>query len=381
MSAWTWILLLAIAGCGRVGFGSEDRVLAVDGTMVSAPGSLVIEDGRYDLATAVGGEGYAVAWAEYPPADRTVELRFATVSERGDLVGTSLVEILDGIPDFVRIWSGPSSYLLVYGSAAGDVVFLALDPSGATTARRVDTSYEYTHLEMLPIADGFTAAFTIGNITNIRLFDAQGVPSGAPRPIDTTGSPQTEAGIVATSNERTVVWIDERVTNEPRIRHARVDTSGQPVGASATLYDVGNPQGKVYVAGDGTGGFIAAWDGFDTFPEYVHRFASDGTPSWAAPLMLYDEPGHHDTVDLASSGDGRVGIAWITEVETLLTNVVFVAFDGNVANPVMPESILITNPRFSFCYPEVARGTGGFGIAFAGEVDGSLGLFVATVLD
>jgi len=66
--------------------------------------------------------------------------------------------------------------------------------------------------------------------------------------------------------------------------------------------------------------------------------------------MLYDEPGHHDTVDLASSGDGRVGIAWITEVETLLTNVVFVAFDGNVANPVMPESILITNPRFSFCY-------------------------------
>jgi len=269
----------------RVGFGSEDRVLAVDGTMVSAPGSLVIEDGRYDLATAVGGEGYAVAWAEYPPADRTVELRFATVSERGDLVGTSLVEILDGIPDFVRIWFRTELVPARLRQRRWGRRVPWARRIRATIARRVDTATN-TRISRCFRSRTGSRQRSRSATSRTSAIRRPGRPEWSPHDRSTRPArrrPRQESSRPRTSGRS--CGIDERVTNEPRIRHARVARAVQPVGASATLYDVGNPQGKVYVAA-WTGDFIGGWDGFDTFPEYVIGSLPTAHPHGQLPHAL-----------------------------------------------------------------------------------------------
>jgi hypothetical protein len=128
--------------------------------------------------------------------------------------------------------------------------------------------------------------------------------------------------------------------------------------------------------------YMVAYDGVSAFPQHLIRISATGMLQWPVPAVVYDEPSYHDTVDVAISPAGRIGFTWITAKDTLLENVEFVTIDGDVgAPPVFGNPLLVTDPQYAFCYPEIARARSSFGAAFAGEVEGSLALFLAILYD
>ena len=373
-----WLPILAVlAGC-KLGF--DDGVIGladVPGVMVSEPGALVLEDGRYDIAPALDGQGYATAWIEFPPGDRTLVLEFATVGEDARVTTPArVVEIVPELPGGLHIATGTDSYLVAY-EVAGTTVLLALDASGALLGRS-DMRF-YPLGEVIALPDGFALAYIDNAQVQLLHIDARANPGAV-----TTLEPATAgAGITAlrlANGAIAIAWSDTR-SGTRQLRIAQIDAAGG-VAPSVALYDTGQPQNNPLLAGDGTGGFVAAFDQDSRFPQFVQRFAATNTPMWNQAALIYDYPHYHFTIDIAASPTGRLGMVWVTGPEALLNNIEFVAIDGGVsAPPSVPAPLLLSDTRYQFCYPELARGTTGFATAFAGEVEGSLGLFVVALPD
>jgi hypothetical protein len=389
-SALLAVVAMLGAGCGRGGFdpyvpGIAD-VDGIAGTLVSTPGALVVEDGRYDLAPTLDGEGYAIAWMEYASGDRTPRVMFAVASQDAELiVPPRPIEFLVEATDLVRLIAGPSGYLLVHRTPSSGTVYTAIDAAGIVTARRENGGPYST---AVAIATGFVVAYhsTVADLGQVHtvVLDASGSPIGPSTPVETTTTDQYYPALARSGGELGLVWVDYRNGGSPRIRYARLDATGAAVGPSVQIYDDGQTQYQPYLASDGGTGFVLAHDRYSTFPVYLVRFGLDGVPIWPQPAVLYDERRYHDTLDVATSASttGSGGFAWITEEETLLTNVQFATVVvGSPTTPPTPDPILLTDPRYSFCYPELARASASFGTAFAGEVEGSLGLFLVVVPD
>ncbi len=380
------LALLTLAACGRSGFDVDTVPGLGDhgGLMVSTPRALVLEDGHYDAAPAADGRGYALAWIEYPPADRTANLMFAVVGENEELVVTpTTIAVLPDKPGGVRIWSSPAGYLLVADDRS-DHLFFGIDTAGSVVARRADRTYLYEGLEMAASADGFVAVFTATMSIRSFTLDARGAPRTAPAAVEMQATEQFDPAIAVSSDgQLAAAWVDERTgTTKQRIRFVRLDAGGRPLAPSVPIYENGMPQGLPYLVPDGETGFLMSYDGYSKFPQNMIRIDAAGSPVWPSPVVIYNEANYHDTLDVAGAIDGRAGFAWVTEDQTLLTNIEFMSVDGHVAEPpAVPAPALVTDPRYSFCYPEIARATASFGAAFAGEVEGSLGLFLVIVPD
>src|SRR5262245_50185010 len=98
--------------------------------MISEPGALVLEDGRYDITVSLDGLAYATAWVEFPPGDRTLQLEMAIVGEDGSIVlAPQVVEILPMLVDWVKIVTGGDGYLILYGMG-NETVLIAVDAAG-----------------------------------------------------------------------------------------------------------------------------------------------------------------------------------------------------------------------------------------------------------
>jgi len=378
---WVALAIVLAAGC-RSGFDHDVPGLGdVDGVMVSEPGSLVLEDGHYDIAPTIDGDGYALAWEEFPTGSRSLHLMFAIVGEDATVVERQLVEVATGT-GAVRLWKGTDGYLLVH--FAPDVVFFALDRAGNILQRRKDTSFDYAGLEVAPTDDGgYAVVFSSNSLVRSVRLDPQGSLIGTPTVLDMIDPmmyAQTSPAISRAANGFAAVWVDNR-TGGPRLRFLSLDANARPVPPSVQIFEDGKAQGLPYLVPDGADGFLLSYDGYDTFPQNLLRLDATGRPAWSAPAVVYDEPRYHDTLDVAGSSEGRTGFAWVTEAHTLLTNIEFASLDSFDAPPETPQPRLVTDPTYSFCYPEVARARATFGAAFAGEVEGSLGLFLAIMPD
>src|SRR5262245_59290392 len=175
------------AGC-RGGFDDHVPGLAegVIGVRLSSAGALVIEDGRYDAATAIDGRGYAVAWVEFPAGDRTPQVAFAVVGEDGErIVAPRTIEVLAGLPTFVRMISGPAGYLLV-GNRGPDVVLSVPDADGIVRHRREDSGPAYDDITGIGEPNGFLITYTANALIQTAQLDADGVPITGPTVIDMT---------------------------------------------------------------------------------------------------------------------------------------------------------------------------------------------------
>jgi len=382
----------------RVGFDPQVPGLAdgVTGVPLSMPGALVLEDGRYDAAPSLDGAGFAVTWVEYPPAGHTPQLRFTIVAEDSTSVVPPLtIENLLDNPVFVRLWTGPDGYLVVYAMDAY-VIFLALDSEGTIVNRREDTSRRYDSIEAAATDDGFVIAYLLTRAfgdpptyyypeLQTMAIDNDGRHVFGPTVIDPqVGISQEAPAIARVGSELAIAWVDLRggPTN-PRLRFRHVDARGEPTPSpSIPIYDTGESQGRPHLVKDGTDGLLLAYDGYDTFPQYLLRITADGVPTWDSPAQIYDEPLYHYTLDVAGSASGRAGFAWVTEFHTTLTNIEVTSVDGNVgATPSVPAPMLLTVPTYAFCYPEVARASTSLGVVFAGEVEGSLRLYLVILPD
>jgi hypothetical protein len=374
-----WLSILVVLAACRVGFDDGVVGLAdVPGVMVSAPGALVLEDGRYDIAPALDGAGYATAWFEFPRGDRTLVLEIATVGEDGRVaVPPRVVEIVPELPGTLRMATGRDSYLVAY-EVAGRTVLLALDASGAVLGRS-DMAF-YPLGEVIALPDGFGLAYADNGEIRLLHVDPRANP-GATTTVELATGPGGVTAMRLDSGAVAIAWTDTR-TGTRQIRIAQIDAAGGVVGPSVPLYDTGQPQGNPLLASDGSGGFVAAFDQDTRFPQFVQRFTAAGAPMWPQAALVYDYPHYHFTIDVAASPTGRLGMVWVTGPEALLNNIEFVAIDGGVAAPPsVPAPLLLSDTRYQFCYPELARGTTGFATAFAGEVEGSLGLFVVALPD
>ena len=375
------------AACGRGDFDPfVPGIAEIDGLIgvrVSQPGALVLEDGGYDVAPAIGG-GYALAWMEFAPGDSTTRLMFAVVAEDGRIeIGPVVVELLTVFDGGVRIWTAPDGYLLVVND--GDANLYALDPAGNLRARRPNDSTLDSDLEVAATPTGFGGVITQvptgmenANVYFVGL-DSHGTITVPPVQVAPQATSQADPVIAWTGADFAVVWVDHRAGR--RLWFARLGTTGAVVTPPVQIREDGEDQGLPRVVHDGWGGFLVSYDGYDSFPVNLLRVGPSGEPVWPSPAVIYDEPFYHDTLDVAGR-DGRAGFGWITEANTVLTNVEFVAVDGrgDVA-PVVSPPTLITDPTYAFCYPELARGATSFGTAFAGEVEGSLALLLAIVPD
>lgn len=385
-----WLVAIAVlaAACGRGDFDPiVPGIAPVDGLIgvrVSEPGALVIDDGGYDVAPAIGG-GYALGWMEFAPGEPTSRLMFAVVAEDGQIeVGPVVVELLALFDGGVRIWTGPDGYLLVV-VANGAANLYALDPAGNLRARRANDSPLAYGLQVAPTPTGFGGVITqvptgmMNDNVHFVGLDANGNITVPPVPVAPQATSQVNPVIAWTGADFAVVWVDNRAGR--RLWFARVGPTGALVTPPVQIHEDGEDQGLPLMVNDGLGGFLVSYDAYDSFPVRLLRVGASGAPVWPSPVVIYDEPYHHDTLDVAGR-DGRTGFGWITEENTVLGNVEFVAVDGrgDVA-PVVPAPTLITDPTYKFCYPELARGATSFGTAFSGEVEGSLALFLAIVPD
>jgi hypothetical protein len=386
---WTRILafagaaVAASAGC-RGGFDHRVPGLAEDalGLVLSNPGALVIEDGQYDLAPALDGDGYAAAWIEYPAGSPTPQLSFAIASEVAERrVGPSVLEIIPDGFNGVRLFTGADGYLVVFGRA-GNTVYAALDADGRVRARHTDGT-SVNRLGAVATANGYVLVDHSNGVVRTRSLDRDGGLVSAAVELEPPTDPATEVDptIARSGAQLAAAWVDTR-TGDQRVRFAKLADDGTIAGPSVQVYEDGHEQGLPYLVPDGTDGFLLVHDAYDAFPQVVMRIDANGAPRWSAPALIYDEPRYHDTLDVAGTAGGSGGFAWITERDTLLANVYVAVLDGNVASaPATPAAALVSDPAYSFCYPEVARGGTSFGALFAGEVEGSLALFLAIVPD
>ena len=375
-------LLVALAACGRSGFSDVIGLGDADGVVVSGRGGKVIEDRRYDIAPTLARDGYAVAWFEFPPDDRTLGLRFATVGEDAEIqIASRLIEIVDVSPDMLRLYAGSESYLLLYRSA-GQWVVLALDATGATLARRTDTTYGELQPDAVAVPGGFALVYTAASSRiAIQMLDHRGAPTTGGAAIEDLGGSQYDATIIAPGDRLSVAWTEAPMAGSVHARIATLDAAGALLAPSVALYPTGGGQGNPYLAHDGGDSMIAVWDAAGP-PERAMRFGLDATARWSAPAVVYDDPRFHDTVDLAIAADGRFGVVWASGATTKLTNIELAVIDGNAATtPNVPAPTRLSDPDYEYCYPELARASASFGAAFAGEVRGSLSLFVAIVDD
>ena len=376
----TIILCVAAAGC-RHGFDEGVVGLApeVTGVMISEDGALVLEDGRYDITPALDGHGYTAAWVEFPPGDRTLQLEIATVAEDGSItVAPRIVELVPEV-SWVRLATGTDSYLIVYATPS-ETILLDVDATGQLLARHTTIGMADSSPQALP--DGFVLVYPDADSVRTLRLDARGTPGAVTIVEEAIGTaPNAVNSTRLASGELIIAWSDTR-SGSARNRIARVDAAGTVLGPSTLLYDTGQPQGNPLLTTDGADGILAAYDAATTFPQYLMRLSATGTPLWPQPAIVYDYPHYHHTVDVAGSPAGRLGMVWVTGPEQLLENVEIVVLDAAVPDdPVMPQPLLLSDPRYQFCYPELARSANGFGAAFAGDVEGSLGLFIVTVPD
>jgi hypothetical protein len=234
---------------------------------------------------------------------------------------------------------------------------------------------------VVPTSTGYLLAFGDGYDMWTDALDRDGNDVTGIVPIEADPTQQDMPTLGAIGDQVIMAWTDYR-TGVPRIRTAPVNLDGTLAAPSTQVYETGDYQGNPYVIPDGAGGYVLAHDGLDHFPEVAIRISADGVPLWPTAVTIYDERRHHDTLSVAGARDGRGAFVWITEDDTLLTNVYASVLAGDTpTTPPSPTAALITDPTYSFCYPETARATASFGTVFAGEVEGSLRLFLVIVPD
>jgi hypothetical protein len=366
--------LLIISACGRADFGLRATGIGnVNGVVLSEPGALVVEDRHYDVASSVDGAGYAVAWQEFPPDSQSGVLEFAVVSERLEVVVPATpVDLGIDIDGVVRIVTGTDGYLLLVGHTGKPTEVFALDAAGTPIHTATDATVSlHNATTFAATPDGFVEIGMANSGIFARTLDHQGNATSALVLIDAGGG-GAEAPVLAHSGAGFIAMWDQG----GRLRMRRLDDHAQAIDPTVTtVYDVGQTQGHPFLAGDGAGGYIAAWDGGTSFPFQAMHFAADNSPLWPAPVKIYDQPRYHDTADGAGLDDGKLGFAWVTGVtEEVLTNIEMTVID---ASTTAPTARLLSDPQFSFCYPEVARTANSVGTVFVGDVPGAQAIFLA----
>jgi hypothetical protein len=415
------VALLLVAGCARSGFRGDspdgvpysagdsgldhdlDRDPDLDhrqdgdqgadfATRLSAPTSMV--QGKQHYAIAADDTQYGVVWVEYPAGSYQRELLFATVSPAGEIIRAP--ERITGLTDglrYVALLEGEGGFLLFYQLAdKSELEILRLLTAGPTLeVQEVGDGASYVHLNIFAAQDGPGAVFirtttcASGDPSKyqvyLRRFDRTGSPLTEVRgPLDCHPDTQYYPKAVWTGSHYVVVWRDYRSGTRSYLARADPELGllGEP---AAPVKNHGATQYSPSLVWDGQGRLLASWE---ESGQLLHILLDDqGQPVWDDTHELIEGNRLESLDHEMAGGDGRVALVWESDRETVLTQIRLATLKpAELAGPPATfESRVISDPRFAFCCPRIARGPAGFGVVYRGAVEGGYGLFFEEVAD
>lgn len=360
-------LLLISAGCLRLDVGSDGPVLAA--TPVSDRSAIV----RCPIAVSPTGDGasYGVIWQEHVSSWR--ELKFARVSGRGRVL-TEPSEILpfDGSIDQLWLYPSGDGFRAFYADG-GHLYAVGVSQEGEASRSSVDIGWYPEPARLVRTDEGFAFFYRSEGSLYMMLLDAEGVPTGEPRVAMPTAEgeqipmEEQQALFVAGSGYH-LIWRDDDDGTD--IAHARLDVDGEL--EQVERLDFGEHT-DIQLVEDGLGRMVLSWlDGEGRLASF--GMGADGARLWPS-VQRFSEPNRRESLDYAmAGGDGSIGIAWESDAETVLPQIMLATYDADA--PGRPEPLALTEPSYGFSCPSIARGPGSFAVAFRGEVRGAQRLFV-----
>ncbi len=382
--------------CARVGYSSDQPLdaappgeqhltpdsshadAAVDsfGKLVTGQGSLVLQ---HDLAPY--RDGFAVAWAGYL-LDRQIEaLHLTILSSSGEVLVPS--QTIHPLPDRLRdLWvlpdpDGISIFYHTHDSFKLHLTRLHLneqDPGEVAPHQATLGSYSYPY--PFRTAAGYGVVFaknvtcsTISgyhNTIHIRPFDEDGVATADAQPIHCSSTWQNYSTAVETNQGIIVAWAEGP--------HVVIATLNQDLGiirGPAGLPDSwDNAHPSLAALKDGS--LMVAWRSEEQV--VLMALNPDTTPRWSAPRRI-NQPNLEESLNFALAVDqDHAVVMWESDWETALTQikVEFFPLAGETANS---HPTILTDPRYPFHQPQIARGSKGLGAIVRGAVEGTHGTF------
>ncbi|NQT25657.1 T9SS type A sorting domain-containing protein [candidate division KSB1 bacterium] len=134
---------------------------------------------------------------------------------------------------------------------------------------------------------------------------------------DPTGPSHSSSSIASGGNGHyIVVWSDERDSDESQIYAQRLDPYGSPISSNFKVNDDASPEESHYspfVAADGSGRFVAAWEDFREGNRdiYAQRYDSDGSLT-GNNFKVNDSTGtsSQKSVSMAMDWEGNLFTVW-----------------------------------------------------------------------
>jgi hypothetical protein len=360
-------------GCGRIGYGAEG------GTTRISQDEHVVKDNVYAIAGIE--DGFAVAWAEYPPGSTDYQVMLALTDHDGSVTEgpRTVVEAeLNPAADYIAVHQRPDLGIDVVFIKGEEVCLARLDSVGS-----VIMLYEW------PLAEPITAVFFVPHPTGYAMLSSRrisgtykvhlqwlsetGEPVGTELQLDTTGGGQLRAKGIFDGEAIVAIWVD--TSGEDRVRHARILLDGTIAIPATTLLDDGTNQQVPEMAWTGTHAVVsfAQADVVKTL-----GLMPDGTV-WPTPLETMPMPRRESPdIGIAATPDAAVLVG---EYDLLspMTQTAYTSFDPSDSSFVPTEPAELSNNAWSYYYPRIAAGSSSFGAIFRGDVEGSRRLLLSVV--
>jgi hypothetical protein len=364
-------------GCLRVDFEGADGPF-ISAVEISDP--ISITRCPVSVATANDGKSYGVVWSENAEGDRLISLMFARVSSSGQLLaGPTTIDTFDKSLLKVNLFPGTANssegFTTIY-TCSGDSdrrhEVLQIDPEGDVLSIVDGGSYP-GNSEVVANDSGFAVFSQRDYEVFMTTLDPNGEPLVTEAPVDLplfgAMEPTVENfDVVATSSGYHMV---AALAWGASVIYAHLDGAGAI--ANAMELDFGSHHSP-QIASDGAGRLAMAW--FDSGSLTEYSIAEGGADGWVGVRQsIVPNRSASSQFDL-SGGDGRVALAWRSDAEELLPQIMVQSYE--LDSGAAPQAQLLSDTTYGFSCPQVAFAGGEFSVAFRGAVDGSQQLFVDT---
>src|SRR5688572_12211242 len=228
------LLLVALLGCGRIGFDTGG-----DGPQRVS--------GLYNAATClhriipqVSGVGFLVVWLEVDNATSAFALRAALVGGNGIPGPAQTIEVIDPTrvlpidPSQTSLTATalPSGYRIHFFARELDV--FDLDPSGQRIGRVDGTSGPFRYLTIVDAGTSQVAVYEAGSVIWASVLGADGLPT-TPIRVDPDIAGKAYPSATWVGDAILAVYQDAR-GGGAQLRATRVDAAGAPMGASVQVH-------------------------------------------------------------------------------------------------------------------------------------------------
>jgi hypothetical protein len=346
------VLALALAGCGRFGFGDDE----------AEPIPLVAEDTLAPWPQAIcprrGGGGFAVAFAHLPPDATAPELVVVETDAVGHPAGDPIaLGELERWLDYVRVFPTDDGYVVFHSLRdTGGLSWTSWDGSEIRTGDYGSRSSP----SVTRLSTGYAVGYQSRNAMDVD--EARVEILDALEPTSTSNVTLAPGATESQASARTAQSGDVIGTlwgADGGTWFAPLSADGAMLGPAVRLASGG--RGSIHA--DDEGGFVVSW--FDESWN-VSRIDAAGTATWSEPVALPPNLRESQDFDFGVS-DRLIAMAWQSDDRSDFNQVegAFAPLTAELASPVV-ERQMLSVPEGSFCCPTVVAVGATTAVAFQG---------------